>query len=79
MIGYTIVGDEGTTVGTLAGVLEGAQDTLIVATPAGELLVPFVRAWVGEVNTETRTIEIFNWRRLTDNEEIPPAPESDDH
>ena len=79
LIGFSVVGDDGVKVGSLTGVLEGAQDTLIIETPNGELLVPFVHAWVGEVNTERRTIEVLNWRRLSAAEELPPSSDDDDH
>ncbi len=75
LIGYTVVAEDGMTIGTLTDVVEGAQDTLVVTMPNGELLVPFVHEWVGEVNTEQRTIQILNWRRLTESEEIPESPE----
>ena len=79
LIGCKIIGDDGTTVGTLTGVLQGAQDTLVIETRAGELLVPFVRAWVGDVDPKKRVIEVLNWQRLRDTEKIPPTPESHDH
>jgi 16S rRNA processing protein RimM len=78
LIGFAVVGDDDAVIGTLTGVVEGAQDTLIVETPAGELLVPFVHEWVGEVNAERRTIEVLNWRRLAESEELPPSPDADD-
>lgn len=78
LIGYGAVAEDGKEIGTLTDVVEGAQDTLVVTTPHGELLVPFVHEWVGEVNSERRTIQILNWRRLTDSEEIPESPETDD-
>ena len=80
LIGYRVIGDDGTAIGELTSVLEGAQDTLIVTTPGGtEMLVPFVHEWVGEVNAEQRTIQVLNWRRLTESEEIPSSPEDNDH
>ena len=79
LIGFGIVAEDGTAIGKLTDVVEGAQDTLVVTTPQGELLVPFVQEWVGEVNPERRTIQVLNWRRLTDSEEIPESPETDDH
>ena len=79
LIGFGIVAEDGTAIGKLTDVVEGAQDTLVVTTPQGELLVPFVQEGVGEVNPERRTIQVLNWRRLTDSEEIPESPETDDH
>lgn len=79
LIGYHAVADNAAVIGTLTGVIEGAQDMLVVSTARGELLVPFVHEWVGDVNAEKRTIEVLNWRKLTDAEEIAPSPESDDH
>ncbi len=78
LIGFSAV-SENRVIGTLTSVLEGAQDTLVITTPSGELLIPFVHEWVGTVDTAARTIEVLNWRRLTNAEELPPTPEPDDH
>jgi 16S rRNA processing protein RimM len=77
LTGFQVVDEGGIKIGELTGVVEGAQDILVIHTPAGEVLVPFVSQWVGDVDIEKRTIHILNWRDLTDVEEIPPG--SDDH
>jgi 16S rRNA processing protein RimM len=79
LIGYAAIAEDGAEIGRLTDVIEGAQDTLIVTMAQGELLVPFVHAWVGEVNSQRRTIQILNWRRLAESDEIPGSPETDDH
>ena len=49
----------GAVIGTVSQVLEGrAQDLLAVDTPAGERLVPFVRAIVVEVDPAARRVTI---------------------
>jgi len=78
ILGYTGVGDDGTLLGILKEVLPGAQDILQFEKEGEELLVPFVSEWVGRVDTLKRTIEILNWRRLSDSEIIEESPETDD-
>ncbi|MUL42175.1 ribosome maturation factor RimM [Streptomonospora sp. PA3] len=52
LIGLRAETTEGTEVGTVADVLHNAQDVLVITDSAGgEVLVPFVRALVPEVDT----------------------------
>ncbi|HEY3294391.1 MAG TPA: ribosome maturation factor RimM [bacterium] len=78
IIGYMGVAEDGTVLGTLKDIQAGAQDILQFEKDGDELLVPFVKEWVGTVNTEKRTIEILNWRQLASSEVIEPSPETDD-
>jgi 16S rRNA processing protein RimM len=78
LLGFTGIAEDGTVLGTLTEVHEGAQDILQFMKGEEELLVPFVREWVGQVDMEKRTIEILNWRRLNDSETIEPSPDNDD-
>ncbi len=61
-------------IGTLVGTQSGAQDILEFDGPHGNLLVPFVSEWVGNVDERARTIELLNWRRLIDSETLPADP-----
>lgn len=57
--GFAVVLDDGHEVGTLRRVDPGAaQDLLVIETPTGERLVPYVAEIVVGVNKETRTITI---------------------
>jgi 16S rRNA processing protein RimM len=51
LVGLAVVTTEGAAVGTLREIVHGtAQDLLVVTTPDGETLVPFVTALVPEVD-----------------------------
>jgi 16S rRNA processing protein RimM len=69
IIGFQVFGDDDTALGTLQNVIRGSQDVLQVDGSFGELLIPFVEEWVGEVDTQARTIFIRNWRKLIDTED----------
>lgn len=57
--GFSVVVDDGGEVGTLIRVDPGAaQDLLVIDTPNGERLVPYVAEIVVGVNKETQTITI---------------------
>ncbi len=77
--GFRVVGEDGTEIGVLRDVLSGAQDILQIDHAGQELLVPLVAEWVGRIDTETRTMEILNWRRLIEPETLPGEAEPDDH
>ncbi|MCB9357141.1 MAG: 16S rRNA processing protein RimM [Calditrichaeota bacterium] len=79
LIGCSAIDEQGREIGKLADVIRGGQDILSIETGQGELLVPFVREWVGDVHVQNRTIVILNSATLISSEEIPPAlGESDD-
>lgn len=50
LIGLSVVTVAGDVIGTVSDVLHHAQELIVVETPAGEKLVPFVRALVPEVD-----------------------------
>ncbi|TFD44426.1 ribosome maturation factor RimM [Cryobacterium sp. TMT1-2-1] len=74
LVGLAVVRD-GIQVGTLARLEHlPAQDLLIVKTPAGEVMVPFVKAIVPSVDVKARIITITPPPGLF--EEIPEEPEA---
>jgi 16S rRNA processing protein RimM len=80
LAGFTAIEQSGKRVGTLKDILMGANDILVIELDGGgELLVPFVGEWVGRVDTIARTVEVIQWRDLTDAESVESAPEDDDH
>lgn len=73
LTGLRVVRD-GVDVGTVSRVDHfPAQDLLIVATPGGEVMVPFVKAIVSDVNLETQTVTITPPLGLF--EELPDEPD----
>ena len=78
ILGFSGIAEDGTALGELTEIHSGAQDILQFEKDGHELLVPFVSEWVGGVDVQKRTIEILNWRRLIDAENIEPSPDSDD-
>lgn len=78
LLGFTGIAEDGTLLGVLRDVQSGAQDILQFEKDGEELLVPFVNEWVGHVDLIRRTIEILNWRRLSDSETIEPSQEEPD-
>ena len=76
IVGFDVVRD-GVSVGTLAKVEHRpAQDLLIVATPNGDVYVPFVKAIVTVVDVKTRTITVDPPGGLF--EELPAAGDAVD-
>ncbi|MDR1790452.1 MAG: ribosome maturation factor RimM [Propionibacteriaceae bacterium] len=64
LVGFTVL-RAGEPVGTVTRVLSApAQDLLEIETPAGERLVPFVKALVPEVNVDARTLEVADMEGL---------------
>jgi 16S rRNA processing protein RimM len=78
LLGFAGIAEDGTVLGILKDVQPGAQDILQFDKDGEELLVPFVSEWVGQVDPVKRTIEILNWRRLTEGEILDPSPENPD-
>lgn len=59
LVGSTVLDPEDGTLGTVAGVVEGAaQDRLLVDTGDGIVEVPFVAALVPEVDLERRFVRV---------------------
>lgn len=59
LVGSTVLDPEDGTLGTVAGVVEGAvQDRLLVDTGDGIVEVPFVAALVTEVDVERRIVRV---------------------
>ncbi|MBI5059109.1 16S rRNA processing protein RimM [candidate division KSB1 bacterium] len=79
LIGYRATGAGADDLGQLVAIRAGAQAILEFSGSRGELLVPFVKQWVGEIDTAAHTIEILNWRELSGGEELPPEPGDHDH
>jgi 16S rRNA processing protein RimM len=73
IIGFKAISEDCRDLGRLTGILRGAQDILQIEGPKGEILVPFVKEWVGPVNVKDKSIQILNWRMLAD------AASTDDH
>jgi 16S rRNA processing protein RimM len=78
ILGFSGIAEDGTALGILTNVIPGAQDILQFEKDSAELLVPFVGEWVGRIDTEKRTIEVLNWRRLAEGETIEPSAEEPD-
>ena len=72
LIGLAAYDEDGTSLGTVAGLVHGgAQDLLRIATPDGrEALVPFVKALVPEVDLAGRRVVIADRPGL-----VTPLPE----
>jgi 16S rRNA processing protein RimM len=66
IIGFKAISEDGRELGRLSGIIRGAQDILQIEGPKGELLVPFVKEWVGPVNVPDKRILILNWHLLAD-------------
>jgi len=79
LLGFEVIGDDGTKIGVLRNILAGPQGILEIAQGTHEYLVPFVDDWVGRIDAERRTIEILSWRRLLSPEIVKGSSESDDH
>lgn len=79
LIGCTAVDESGGTIGTVEQVIRGMQDILSIQSARGEILVPFVDAWVGETDVNARRIVIKRATELFASEEIPPAVGESDH
>ena len=60
LVGCTVVGVDGATIGDVTDVIVGAaQDRLVVTTPDGRVgQVPFVDALVPDVDTDTRSVTV---------------------
>jgi 16S rRNA processing protein RimM len=71
LIGLTVRTVDGTEVGVVDDVLHPAQDVLAIRGPAGEILVPFVRAIVTEVDVEAGVVTIDPPAGLLDLQEAP--------
>jgi 16S rRNA processing protein RimM len=66
IIGYSVISEAGQPLGELENVIRGAQDIFQIRGPFGEILVPFVKEWVGEIDEKERTICVLNWEQLVD-------------
>jgi 16S rRNA processing protein RimM len=59
LLGFAVTLPDGTALGTVAGLqLRPVQDLLVVRTPRGEVLVPFVDELVPEVDEEARRVVV---------------------
>lgn len=57
LVGCTVVGSDGSDIGTVSGVVAGpSQDLLEVTTPTGPRLVPLVKAIVTHIDPDARQI-----------------------
>lgn len=57
LVGCTVVDPHGDTIGTITGTYDsGAQDVLMVETPRGERLLPFVEPMLVDVDLEARRV-----------------------
>ena len=65
IIDCKVIDENGTEWGVVVDVLQlPAQDTLVVKTKDREVLVPFVRAYVPEVDIESKTLTVINFAGL---------------
>jgi 16S rRNA processing protein RimM len=72
LIGLSVRTLDGTVVGTVDDVLHPAQDILVVKTPDGrEVMIPFVKAIVPEVDIESGVVAIDPPEGLLNLEEAP--------
>ncbi|MBK6766885.1 MAG: 16S rRNA processing protein RimM [bacterium] len=72
LIGCDAHDESGNVVGKISSVIRGAQDILSVDSTLGEVLVPFVREWVGDVDMRQRRVVIRKFSELAEADEIPP-------
>jgi 16S rRNA processing protein RimM len=79
LVGFAAIGEDGTKIGVLRGVLSGPQAIFEIVQGGREFLVPFVDDWVGTIDLANHSIEILNWRRLFSAESIEGTSELDDH
>jgi 16S rRNA processing protein RimM len=78
LLGFVAIGQDHQQIGVLRNVIRGAQDILEIEREGEEsFLVPFVRQWIGRVDTDARTIEILNWRDLAAPEIAESDPDDD--
>ncbi|MET0303123.1 MAG: ribosome maturation factor RimM [Microbacteriaceae bacterium] len=82
LVGLSVVRD-GETVGTVLRVDHfPAQDLLVIGTDSGEVLVPFVKEMVPEVDISTSTVTVTPppglFEELPDADEAPAAPTATD-
>lgn len=65
IIDCKVIDENGKAWGVVVDVLQlPAQDTLVVKTDGREVLVPFVRAYVPEVDIESKTLTVINFAGL---------------
>ncbi|HNO39673.1 MAG TPA: ribosome maturation factor RimM [Marmoricola sp.] len=69
LIGLEVVADSGRRIGTLKQVQHHAQDLLVITSPEGEVLVPFVQALVPEVDLAAGRIIVRDLPGLLDPQE----------
>lgn len=79
LIGCDALNESGQKIGTISDVIRGAQDVLSVDSAQGEVLVPFVHEWVGNVDLAQRTVVIRKFSELAGADEIPPDVGERDH
>lgn len=62
LIGSTVVNLEGVTFGQVINLMEtGANDVLLIKGEHGDVLIPFVKAVVGQVDLKLKTIQV-DWQ-----------------
>lgn len=69
LLNLAVVDESGVRVGEIADVTRGAQDLLHVRCVSGEVLVPLVDEWVGEINLEAGTVVVRNFTLLSNPED----------
>ena len=61
IVGCTVIDENGSKVGEVLDVLSlPSQDTLVVKTDAREILIPFVTAYVPDIDISKREIRVLN-------------------
>ena len=61
LVGLTAVNSEGKSIGKVSGVIESpAHEILEIQGESGELLVPFVEAYVGEIDLDAGNVVLHN-------------------
>lgn len=59
LIGMDVINGEGVCLGKVVDLMEtGASDVLVVSGEHGQSLIPFVAAYVGEINTQLKRITV---------------------
>lgn len=59
LIGMDVINTEGVCLGKVVDLMEtGASDVLVVGTEHGQTLIPFVDAYVGDVDTQNKRISV---------------------
>jgi 16S rRNA processing protein RimM len=59
LIGMDVINAEGLCLGKVVDLMDtGANDVLVISGEHGQILIPFVAAYVGDVDTQSKQIKV---------------------